>query len=171
MGVKGFRQVMDVDFAADLVASMGTKGDIAYADDMDRHYKSNGTTWALIPNQSEITAVARKAIVNGSIVNGVTPYLCKTTVNAGSATLWLTDNGTSTGNAVFSSIFPEGIAINAYGTGNNYQVYNVTVSADKKSITCNVNQMAGAILGLVNVTSAANGIDVRGIILGTLINP
>lgn len=110
----------------------------------------------------------RKAFVSGMMVNGITPYLCKTTVVSGAATLWLTDNGFSTGNAVFTAIYPEGIVINAYGTGNNYQVYNVAVSADLKSITCNVNQMAGAILGLVNVTSAANGIDVRGIVLGTM---
>lgn len=172
MGVAGFRQIMEVTNATDLTATMGMQGDIAYAWDTDRHYKSNGSTWTLIPNQAELATMSRKAIVNGSAVMGVTPYLCKTTTTTGgAATLWLTDNGTSTGNAVFSSIYPEGIAINAYGTGNNYQVYNVTVSADKKSITCNVNQMAGAILGLVNVTSAAVGIDVRGIVLGTLITP
>lgn len=109
----------------------------------------------------------RKAYVNGAMVNGIIPYLTKATTSAGAATLWLTDDGTSTGNAVFTNIYPEGIVINAYGTGNNYQVYNVVVSPDLKKVTCNVNQMAGAILGLVNVTTAANGIDVRGIILGT----
>ena len=109
----------------------------------------------------------RKAYVNGVMVNGIIPYLTKATTASGAATLWLTDDGTSTGNAVFTNIYPEGIVINAYGTGNNYQVYNVVVSSDLKKVTCNVNQMAGAILGLVNVTTAANGIDVRGIILGT----
>jgi len=117
---------------------------------------------------TSIKANRRKAYVSGVMVNGIIPYLCKTTVSAGAATLWLTDNGLSTGNAIFTTIYPEGIVINAYGTGNNYQVYNVTVSSDLKSITCNVNQMAGAVLGLVNVTSAANGIDVRGIVLGTV---
>jgi len=110
----------------------------------------------------------RKAYVNGVMVNGIIPYLTKATTSAGAATLWLTDDGTSTGNAVFTTIYPEGIVISAYGTGNNYQVYNVVVSSDLKKITCNVNQMAGAILGLVNVTSAANGVDIRGIVLGTV---
>jgi len=110
----------------------------------------------------------RKAYVNGQMINGIIPYLAKATVTSGAATLWLTDDGTSTGNAVFTTIYPEGIVINAYGSGNNYQVYNVVVSGDLKKVTCQVNQMAGAILGLVNVTSAANGIDVRGIVLGTV---
>jgi hypothetical protein len=126
----------------------------------------------VIPTQKAVdTSIKqnrRKAYVSGVMVNGIIPYLCKTAVTNGAATLWLTDNGLSTGNAIFSTIYPEGIVINAYGTGNNYQVYNVAVAADKKSITCNVNQMAGAILGLVNVTSAANGVDVRGIVLGTI---
>lgn len=126
---------------------------------------------SLIPTQDAVnTSIKqnrRKAYVNGQMVNGIIPYLCKATVTNGAATLWLTDDGTSTGNAVFTSIYPEGIVINAYGTGNNYQVYNVTVSNDLKKVTVNVNQMAGAILGLVNVTSAANGVDVRGIVLGT----
>ena len=169
MDILGYDQIIRV--AIPPVANPGQNGVYAFSESNGRLYRFFGSTWEMVPNQTELTATSRKAIVNGSVVNGVTPYLCKTTVTSGAATLWLTDNGTSTGNAVFSTIYPEGIAINAYGTGNNYQVYNVVVAADKKSITCNVNQMAGAILGLVNVTSAANGIDVRGIILGTLINP
>ena len=116
---------------------------------------------------SSIRANRRKAYVNGVMVNGIIPYLANATVSSGTATLWLTSDGTSAGTAVFSTIYPEGIVINAYGSGNNYQVYNVVVSGDLKKVTCSVNQMAGAILGLVNVTSAANGIDVRAIILGT----
>ena len=116
---------------------------------------------------TSIRANRRKAYVNGAMVNGIIPYLAKATVTSGSATLWLTTDGTSTGDAVFTTIYPEGIVINAYGSGNNYQVYNVVISGDLKKVTCSVNQMAGAILGLVNVTTAANGIDVRGIVLGT----
>lgn len=119
---------------------------------------------------SSIKRNRRKAWANGVMVNGITPYLAKANVVNGSATLWLTDNGTSTGNAVFTSIYPEGIVINAYGTGNNYQVYNVAIAADLKSVTVSVNQLAPAVLGLISVQSAANGIDVRGIILGTGVN-
>lgn len=137
--------------------------------DADPNFTANSNN--LVATQqavdTSIKANRRKAFVNGVMVNGITPYLAKATTSAGAATLWLTDNGTSTGNAIFTTIYSEGIVINAYGTGNNYQVYNVAIAADKKSVTCNVNQMAGAVLGLVNVTSAANGVDVRGIILGT----
>lgn len=120
---------------------------------------------------SSIKRNRRKAYVSGVMVNGITPYLCRATVTSGAATLWLTNDGTSTGTAVFSSIYEEGIVINAYGTGNNYQVYNVTVSPDLKKVTVSVNQLAPAILGLISVTSAANGVDVRGIVLGTTPTP
>lgn len=116
---------------------------------------------------TSIKANRRKAYISGVLTVGVIPYMCKATTVSGVATLWLTDDGTSTGAAVFTSVPSEGVFLVAYGTGNNYQIYNVVIAADFKKITCNVNQMAGAILGLVNVTSAANGVEVRGLVLGT----
>lgn len=165
MGVLSYDQIMRVDTAANL-PTMPADGAIAFSEDTKRHYRYNNSSWDLIPTPAEVASVARRAFVNGTVINGVTPYLAKATVVSGTATLWLTNNGLSTGTAVFTAIYPEGIVINAYGSGNNYQVYNVTVASDLKSVTVQVNQMAGAVLGLVNVTTAANGIDVRGIILG-----
>lgn len=127
----------------------------------------------LLPTQeavnTSIKSNRRKGWVNGQMVNGITPYVQSATTNAsGQATLWLTDNGTSTGNAVFQTIYADGIIIIAYGSGNNYQVYNPVISADKKSITVSVNQQGAVILGLISMTSAAAGVTVRGIILGSM---
>lgn len=111
--------------------------------------------------------VGRKGWVSGTMVQDLTPYLAHGSTNAsGVATIYLTSDGTSSGNAVFSSIYLDGIVAMPVGSTSNYQVTSVTVAGDKKSITVAVNQLGSVALGLVNVTSAASGVEVKAIVMG-----
>lgn len=103
----------------------------------------------------------------GGLISGAIPYLLKGVTNAsGIATLYITGDGTSTGTAVFSTVYEDGILAMPIGATSNYQVLGIVLSGDKKSIAVSVNQLGSVILGLVNVTSAAAGVEVRAVVVG-----
>ena len=85
---------------------------------------------------------------------------------SGVATIYLTNNNTAGGTAVFSTIYEDGIIAMPVGASSNYQVTNVVVSADKKTLTVTVNQLGSVLLGLVNLTTAAAGVEVRAMVMG-----
>lgn len=106
-------------------------------------------------------ATRRKIWVSGVLKNDAVLYISKATTSAGSATFYLTDDGTSGGNAVFSAIHSDSIAVVIYGSAASYQPFTPTVSGDNKSVTISVNQVTSIIgLSLIYV-SASNGVDCR----------
>ncbi len=128
-----------------------------------------------IPSESQVylgdlavyDATRNKAYIGGALTYDVVPWLdTQNTNSSGIATFYPTTTNTSGGTALFSAIDPKSMVAMPSGGTNNYQVTSANVANDKKSITVNVNQMAGAILGLVNVTSAASGIPVTLSFLG-----
>lgn len=52
------------------------------------------------------------------------------------------------------------------GASSNYQIVSIVLAGDKKSIAVTVNQLGSVVLGLVNVTSAAAGVEVRAAVWG-----
>lgn len=67
MGVVGFRQVMDVEQASDLIVGMGKEGDIAYAWDVKKHFMYDGGNWIQISDRTQAmidAAVAPKADIS-----------------------------------------------------------------------------------------------------------
>lgn len=137
-------------------------GTIAYALDTTRHYMLVSGTLYLIP----IMADGAKSWVSGSLKSGTFSYFSKATTASGVVTFYLTDNGLSTGNAVYNTIEADSIVISPYGAGAVYQVSAPTVSVDKKSITATINQVTAVVLGLIQISSAANGVDCRMLVIG-----
>lgn len=108
----------------------------------------------------------RKAWVSGVLKNDAFIYSSKASTVSGSATFYITSDGTSGGSAVFSNVYADTVAVIPYGTSGSYQPSNVVVSGDKKSITVDVSQ-ATNVLGLLTFNStAANGIDCRLYVMG-----
>lgn len=98
---------------------------------------------------------------------GTFAYPNKAVTNAsGIATIYLTDNGLTGGDAVFTTVYEDGIIAMPIGSTSNYQVTGIVLASNKKSIAVSVNQLGSVVLGLVNVTIAAAGIEVRAIVLG-----
>lgn len=113
-------------------------------------------------------ATRRKNYVSGSLKNESFLYASKSSTagGAGSVTFYITDDGTSGGNAVFTNVYADSVLIVPYGSSGNYQAFNPSVSGDKKSITATVSQ-ATNVLGLLTFNAAAaNGIDCRLYVLG-----
>lgn len=111
-------------------------------------------------------ATRRKAYVSGVLKNDSFLYVSKASTVSGGLTFYITDDGTSSGNAVFTNVYADSIAINAYGTSGTYQPSAPTVSVDKKSVTANISQ-ATNVLGILTFNStAANGIDCRLYVMG-----
>lgn len=93
--------------------------------------------------------------------------MAKATTVGGVATFYITDDGTSSGNPVFGNVFADTISVVVYGNAANYQPFNPIVSTDKKSITINVNQTTSVLLGILQLVSSSNGVDVRMLVLGS----
>lgn len=112
------------------------------------------------------STIQRKAWVTGVLKLGAFPYLSKATTSGGTATFYITDDGTATGNAVFTNVYADSIAVVVYGTSANYQPFNPVVAGNNKSITISVNQTTSVLLGVLQIVSASNGVDVRLLVLG-----
>lgn len=132
----------------------------------DRHNMGISEHAAHTADTNVYNANRPKAWVSGSLKNGAFSYLSKATTVNGTATFWLTTDGTSAGSAVFNNIFADSIAVVVYGSAANYQPFNPVVASDKKSVTIQVNQTTSVLLGVLQLVSAANGTDVRLLVIG-----
>lgn len=113
-------------------------------------------------------ATRRKNWVSGSLKSDSFVYASKASVagGAGVVTFYITDDGTSSGSAVFSNVYADSILVVPFGSGGQYQAYTPTVAGDKKSITATVAQ-ATNVLGILTFNAtAANGIDCRLYVIG-----
>lgn len=114
-----------------------------------------------------VAALTNKVQSGSTVDTTAWPILRKASTNSsGVATIYLTTDGTSGTAAAFSTVYEDGIVVMPIGSSSNYQVVSVVLSGDKKSIAVTVNQLGSVVLGLVNVTSAASGVEVRAAVWG-----
>lgn len=136
--------------------------------DPDNTMAANSNT--RVPTQKAVKSLmntnSRKAWVTGVLKNGAFTYMSKAVTVSGVATFYLTDNGLSTGNAVFTNVYADTISVVVYGNAANFQPYSPVIAGDKKSITINVNQTTSVLLGVIQFVSASNGVDVRLLVAG-----
>lgn len=109
----------------------------------------------------------RKAYVSGVLKQDSFIYASKavTAGGSGGVTFWITDDGTSGGNAVFTNVYTDSVSIGGYGTGGQYQASGLTVAGDKKSITATISQLV-PVLVVTFSAGAANGIECRLYVMG-----
>lgn len=111
-------------------------------------------------------ATRRKAWVSGALKNDSFIYSSKASTSGGTAVFYLTNDGTASGSAVFTNVYPDTIAIITYGALGNFQPSGPVVSGDNKSITASISQITN-ILGIATINSvAANGVDCRLYVMG-----
>lgn len=111
-------------------------------------------------------ATRRKAYVSGVLKNDCFIYSSKAMTIGGVATFYITDDGTSTGNAVFTNVYPDSVSVVAYGSTANYQVFNPVVAEDNKSIAVNLDQATTVLFGTIQLVAASDGIDCRMYVMG-----
>lgn len=113
-------------------------------------------------------ATRRKNWISGSLKSDSFVYASKASVagGAGIVTFYITDDGTSTGNVVFTNVYADSILVVPFGSAGQYQAYSPTLAGDKKSITATIAQ-ATNVLGILTFNAtAANGIDCRLYVIG-----
>lgn len=98
--------------------------------------------------------------VNGAHKSSVWEYFSSATVSSGNVVFNLTDDGTSSGNAVFTNVYLESLNLIIYSSTIQYQFSNPVVSGNKKTLTVTVGQLGTVILSIVQFITAANGITV-----------
>lgn len=113
-----------------------------------------------------IAYAQRKAWVSGVLKPNSFIYYSKATTVSGNVTFYITDDGTATGNVVFTNVYADSVTISPYGSSAVYQISAPTVASDKKSITATVNQVTSVVLGLIQISSVANGVQVNMLVLG-----
>lgn len=129
---------------------------------LDRHDKVVTEHAAYTADVAVYSQAKRSDYIDTSTVDDAIEYARTANTNAsGVATFYLTSDRTVSGSALYTTVYSTTVSAMPYGGSNNYQVTSYTVSPDLKTVTVSVNQMAGAILGFVNVTSAAAGIPVN----------
>lgn len=111
-------------------------------------------------------AAHRKAWVTGVLKPDSFVYYTKATTSGGIVTFYITDDGTATGNAVYTNVYADSIMISPYGSSAVFQVSAPTVAVNKKSVSATINQVTSVVLGLIQISSAANGVDCRLLVLG-----
>lgn len=122
-------------------------------------YDGVNTCWMITAVNGNPTGItwATQGYSNGVKYSQVFPYFSTATVTAGVATFYLTDNGLSTGNAVFpNNVFANSINLITSDATNQYNYSGFTIAANRKSIAVIVNKIALS-LGIIVFTSAANG--------------
>lgn len=93
-------------------------------------------------------------------------YVSSATTSSGNITVYITDNGTAGGNAVFTNIYEDSIFFTSPNSSVIYTYSNVTVSGDKKSVTASVSQVNSVLLGLLSFVTASNGTNVQLTVIG-----
>lgn len=136
--------------------------------DMSANRHNRGITeYAAYNADTTVASLANKVQSGSTVATGAWAILRKASTNSsGVATIYLTTDGTSGTGAAFSTVYEDGIIVMPIGSASNYQVVSVVLSGDKKSIAVTVNQLGSVVLGLVNVTSAASGVEVRAAVWG-----
>lgn len=125
------------------------------------------TSHAALTADTAVAALSNKVHSGSTIDTGAWPILRKASTNSsGVATIYLTADGTSGTAAAFATVYEDGIVAMPVGSASNYQIVSIVLSGDKKSIAVTVNQLGSVVLGLVNVTSAASGVEVRAAVWG-----
>lgn len=78
-------------------------------------------------------------------------------VSGGVATFYLTEDGTAGGKAIFKTVHKESANFWIDNAAAQYQFGGWNLSADKKTLTINVNRLGSVLLGIIQFTAAANG--------------
>lgn len=121
---------------------------------------------AYLADTAVLAAARRKAWVSGVLKNDSFVYYSKATTANGAVTFYLTNDGTANGTPVFTNVYADSVTISPYGAAALYQISNIIVADDKKSITATVNQVSSVVIGLIQVVSAANSIQCNMLCLG-----
>lgn len=137
-----------------------------YADDDSTMATNSGIR---VPTQRAVKAymdTKTKVYVNGSAKAKWIFYVANAVTATGTVTFYITDNGLSTGNAVYTNVYADSIFFTAPSSSALYTYSSVTVSTDKKSITASVNQVSSIVLGLLSVVTPSNGVTVQLTVIG-----
>lgn len=140
---------------------------IVYCRDTLSTYVLDNGLWNQINRQT-----LPQFFVNGVFKNSARVEVVTGTVTSGIATFYITDDNTSTGNALFTNVYYVNAGI--LDDSANYAWGTYTLAANKKSITMNAKKQAFGgvtilginVLGSVSFTNVPNGTTVYLIVIG-----
>lgn len=133
---------------------------LVYCEDTDKWYVLKSGAWM------HLGGAATDVYVNGTKYSNCKRVAFSKAVSGGTVVVYLTDDGTVNGNALFTNnVFPQFLNPWVNDAVNSYQFGGYTLSSDKKTLTLTVNKI-GLSIGVLVFTSAANGVTVNLSIVG-----
>lgn len=124
-------------------------------DEMEYIYNATNTTWYQLQATNNLNMIPRLWLA-GTRKSLVKDFDTSATVASGNAVFYLTDNGLSTGNAIFTNPYTQSINLITFDSANQYQYGTPVFSSGNKILTIPVTRL-GLSLGIITFTSAANG--------------
>lgn len=102
----------------------------------------------------------------GILKNNIKIYVGSATTASGQAIFYLTDDGTAGGDALFTTVYTEGMATFFNNSTVSMACSIASLSGDNKTLTLNVNQLGTVILGIIQFVTVSNGLTVSIIVHG-----
>lgn len=120
---------------------------------------ANGTSSQVMRGDGSKTSYSAGTIYyhNGSVVTQPQQYTGTSTVSTGTAVFYLTTNGSAGGTAQFANVNYFKAEVNDSNANYNYAY---SLSGDKKTMTITVTKVTAAVLGLLQFSTAPNGVTV-----------
>lgn len=137
---------------------MGKKGYVQTNDDgtADIADASQNTNAVTLQQMNSTMTNYRPFYRSGTLKTGVKEFITSGTCSSGSVTFYLTDNGASNGNAIFTNVYKESANFWIEDANNAYQFSSYSLSGDKKTLTLGITRLgtsAGtALLNLIGGT-------------------
>lgn len=122
----------------------------------------NNETLAAVATSGLYTDLSNKPTLWKSGVNksNFIEYISSAVVASGTVSFNLTDDGLSSGNVIFTTVFKESANFWIEDSQNQYQYSGYSLSENKKVLTVTINRLGSVLLGIVQFISAANGVTV-----------
>lgn len=152
-------------------------GSIVYTQDTGHYYRVSNSSVYRMPELTDLSI--RRTYVNGSAQNGtpvtgdIVEWIQSTTTTSGIATFNLTTDGTSTGPAICTTIFPDSIQTNFIDSSGVYAPGLAVITSNKsvgipftKQGFSGVTLIGINVLGSVTMGAIPNGVTVKVMLVG-----
>ena len=171
-----FSQLITAELMSDLTSLTPNPGAVAYAQDTNTYYMYVGGSnpWAAI-DANRLRYYDNGSPLNGTAKTGdILIWTDSVTTSGGSAAFNLTNDHTSTGTAMFSTVALNSVDANFIDSSGVYQKGSPSLSANKKVLTIPLTKQAFTgvtvlsinVLGSVANNSIPDGVTVKLFVMG-----
>jgi len=132
---------------------------LAFATTQDYILSASNVFWTgvIVEDFQELVDSKITTWINGVEKSNCKEYHTRATVSGGTATFYLTDNGLSSGNAIFTNIYKDSAKFWVDNKTDQHQFGDYAVAGNLKSISVSVNRLGSVLLSIIQFISGSDG--------------